>query len=133
MKDPKPPDDTAAPPRSTTAGMLPKMMLAFVIRRCTVELGRTPDAADFAHWANHQGVDPHAYCLFGRPITEREARLILKHQARLVTAKSATPFEEHQQTDDVPPPRAAADNVISLVRVRQTLGNARPARRLSGR
>ena len=31
---------------------LPKMMIGFVVRRCTVELGRAPTPAEFAAWAN---------------------------------------------------------------------------------
>ncbi|MGD9763884.1 MAG: hypothetical protein AB7V27_09245 [Candidatus Binatia bacterium] len=102
---------------------LPKMMIGFVVRRCAVELGRTPSAADFARWANGQnGASAH---VFGRPISEAEARVILHHQSRLVTARSAAPEEEWVEVDELgPPPSAAQDlgappsNVVSLAAVR---------------
>jgi hypothetical protein len=86
---------------------LPKMMLGFVVRRCTVALGRRPTAAEFANWANGGSMR-----LFGRPITEDEAALILRHQARLVTAKGATPAEQYAPTDDLAP------NVVPLAALR---------------
>jgi hypothetical protein len=97
---------------STPAARLPKMMLGFVVRRCTVELGRAPTASEFAAWANTGGGrDAH---LFGRPISEAEARVILRHQARLVSARSATP--EEQYVDEVLARPAA--NVFSLAAAR---------------
>lgn len=103
---------------------LPKMMIAFLVRRCEVELGRRPDAVAFAHWANHQGTPPNGYCLFGRRISEQEARVIIGQQARLVSAKSAAPHEQHHETDDAAAPAAAG--VVSLADVRAR-------RRASGR
>jgi len=98
---------------STPAPRLPKMMLGFVIRRCTVELGRMPSAAEFAAWANTgSGRDTH---LFGRPISENEARIILRHQARLVTAKSAAADEQYVELEPSAFPTA---NVVSLAAVR---------------
>jgi hypothetical protein len=85
------------------------MMIGFVVRRCHIELGRAPTAAEFAAWANDGNVR-----LFGRPITEREAGVILRHQARLVTAKSASPTEQYVEMDEL----AAAPNVVRLADVR---------------
>jgi hypothetical protein len=101
-------------------GRLPKMMIGFVVRRCTVELGRLPTAAEFAEWANHQdrGRGPN---LFGRPISEREASVILSHRARLVTAKSAAPEEIHVERDEWEVPPAEDGKVVRLDEVRQRL------------
>ena len=88
---------------STPAARLPRMMIAFVVRRCSVELGRQPTAAEFAAWANSG-----ATRLFGRPISEVEAGVILRHQRRLVTAKSAAIDEQHVELDDL----VAAPNVV---------------------
>lgn len=96
-------------------GAIPKMMIGFVIRRCTVALGHPPDAKEFAAWANNQVSGRRRYCLFGRPITEREARVILKHQARLVSAKSARPEEQHVEEDSA----LSVSNVVSLDRARR--------------
>ena len=98
---------------STPFSRLPKMMLGFVIRRCAVELGKMPTAAELAAWANTGGGrDAH---LFGRPISETEARVILRHQARLVTAKSAAAEEQYVERDPLAVP---APNVFSLAAVR---------------
>jgi hypothetical protein len=86
----------------------PKMMLGFVVRRCTVALGHSPSPAEFAEWANRQCNDGEPYCLFGRPITEREAALILRHPGRPVSARSATAQE--QLTDAKP----ATPNVVAF-------------------
>lgn len=96
---------------------IPKMMIAFVIRRCTVALGHTPDAKEFAAWANNQVNGRRRYCLFGRPISELEARVILKHQARLVSAKSAHPEEQHVEDDSA----MEHPNVVLLDRARRLL------------
>jgi hypothetical protein len=80
------------------------MMLGFVGRRCTVALGRRPTAEEFAAWANDGGIR-----LFGRAITADEAALILRHQARLVTAKGAASEERYVPIDDLAPP-----NVVQL-------------------
>ena len=97
---------------------LPKMMIGFVVRRCTAQLGRRPTPAEFAAWANSHGDAEREFCLFGRPISEAEANLILKHQARLVTAKSATPEEQHVEDDGLPPPPGTPSNVVRLDEVR---------------
>jgi hypothetical protein len=80
----------------TPALRLPKMMIGFVVRRCTVDLGRAPTPAEFAAWANSGG--GREIHLFGRPISDAEAHLILRHQARLVSARSAS--AEEQFVDD---------------------------------
>ena len=93
---------------------LPRMMLGFVIRRCTVELGHPPTAAELAAWANRQpNGDDQPHHLFGRPITEREAAVILKHQSRLVSAQSAQADEIYVAVDDLAALPVAA-NVVRL-------------------
>ena len=72
---------------------LPKMMLGFVVRRCTVDMGHQPSPEEFAVWANDYKHGTGIYRLFGRPITVDEARLILRHRSRIVTARSAAPHE----------------------------------------
>ena len=94
---------------STPATRLPRMMIGFVVRRCTVELGHAPTAAEFADWAN--GGNVH---LFGRPISEAEAGVILRHQRRLVTARSAAAEERYVELDGL----ALAPNVVRLADVR---------------
>src|SRR5262245_48523072 len=94
---------------STPVARLPKMMIAFVVRRCAVELGHRPSPAEFAAWANGGAVN-----VFGRPISEDEARVVLRHQARLVTARSAAADEQY--FDDAPLTPTA--NVIRLADVR---------------
>jgi hypothetical protein len=90
------------------------MMIGFVVRRCAVELGRTPTAAEFAAWANSDSADrAHR---FGRPISEAEARLILRHQSRLVSARDAT--AEETWADGVERPPARTENVVRLADVR---------------
>jgi hypothetical protein len=101
---------------------LPKMMIGFVVRRCAVELGRTPTASEFAQWANkHRGEEGEHGRIFGRSITEGEARLILAHQARLVSAKSASASEEYVEPEELSPRELAAREVISLDEARQRL------------
>ena len=85
---------------------LPKMMLGFVVRRCAVAVGHDPSAEEFAAWANAQQEGDRTFCLFGRPISVHEARLILRHPGRPVTARNATPQE--RLTDDQPVPRTGA-------------------------
>lgn len=109
MKRPEP--DATLPP---IARPLPRMMIAFVVRRCTIDLGHRPSAAEFAAWANCQGDDQSR--LFGRAISEHEAGVILKHQARLVSAKSARPDEEFEPVDELAVPPGA--NVVALADVR---------------
>ena len=72
---------------------LPKMMLGFVVRRCTVDMGHQPSPEEFAAWANNYKHGAEIYRLFGRPITVDEARVILRHRSRIVTARSAAPHE----------------------------------------
>ena len=115
---------------------LPKMMIGFVVRRCTVELGRAPTAAEFAHWANTYRDDERKNGrVFGRSISESEARLILAHQGRLVSAKGAAAGEEYVEPKEISPRELAAREVISLDEARQRL--ARRSRsgqpRLDGR
>ena len=92
----RPDHDTDATP---VARPLPRMMIGFIVRRCTNELGHDPTPAEFANWANAQEGTETLH-LFGRAISEREAEVILKHRARLVSAKSARPDEEHVPTDE---------------------------------
>ena len=73
---------------------LPKMMLGFVIRRCAVAVGHEPNAAEFARWANAYPDGGRTVHLFGRPISEREAQVILRHRGRPVAARTASPHEE---------------------------------------
>ena len=89
-------------------------MLAFIVRRCTVDLGHKPSAAELAAWSNACASDPESRHLFGRPISESEAALILKHQTRLVSAKSARPFEEYVEADELQTMLRAPSNVVSL-------------------
>lgn len=101
---------------------LPKMMIGFVVRRCAVELGHPPSAVEFARWANASETrDAH---VFGRPITTAEAGLILRHQARLVSARSAAPEERWVAVDEL---TAAAPNIVDLAaaRARRTVARGR--------
>ncbi len=111
----------------TPGGRLPRMMIGFVVRRCTVDLGRAPTPAEFAMWANHRGANGTRYALFGRPITEAEARVILRHQARLVTARSAAPDERYKEVEDWDLPAVPGSNVIPFVEARARLTAARNA------
>jgi hypothetical protein len=98
------------------------MMIGFVVRRCTVELGHAPTPAEFAAWANASETrDAH---VFGRPITTAEAGLILRHQSRLVSARSATQDEQWQEVDEL---TLAGPNVVDLaaVRARRAVGRGR--------
>ena len=96
---------------------LPKMMLGFVVRRCTVELGHPPSADEFADWANHYREGDRIFKLFGRLITVAEARLILRHPARVVSARGAAPHECVLPEEELPP-KASLAEVISLAAVR---------------
>ena len=112
-------------------GRLPKMMLAFVVRRCTVELGRVPSAQEFADWANNQGEGRPGPSLFGRPITIDEANLILRHRSRLVSAKSAAPGEEHVERDEWETTAPAEPGkVVRLADLRQRLSPTPPRKPL---
>jgi hypothetical protein len=111
-----------------TPPRLPKMMIGFVVRRCTVELGHRPSPAEFAAWANREG-DEH--CVFGRPISEDEAGLILRHQARLVTARSASGEERWVDESELPPGlrREPGSNVIRFPGPRGGAAGASPLNR----
>ena len=90
---------------------LPKMMLGFVVRRCTVAVGHEPSAEEFATWANMQQEGDRTFCLFGRAISIEEARLILRHPGRPVTARTAAPHEQLRDDAQVRPTRAASASV----------------------
>ncbi len=70
----------------------PKIMLGFVVRQCAVALGHRPSPEELVEWANNQGKDRDRHCLFGRPITIAEARVILRHPGRPVTVRSTDPY-----------------------------------------
>jgi hypothetical protein len=98
------------------------MMIGFVVRRCAVELGRAPTAAEFASWANtYRDTGGQSARVFGRSISETEAHLILKHQGRLVSAKSAAGGEEYVELQEVAPRDVAAREVVSLDEARRRL------------
>jgi hypothetical protein len=99
---------------------LPKMTIAFVIRRCIRELGHAPTPRELAEWANRE--NPERLRPFGRSISEQEAALMLRHQDRLVTARSAQADERHVEQHELPA------NVISLSAVRAQLGPRRRVR-----
>ena len=82
--------------------MLPKMMLGFVVRRCTVAVGHKPSAEEFAKLANNYRQGDRTICLFGRPISISEARAILRHPGREVSAHSAKPAEQLASDDGLP-------------------------------
>ena len=96
---------------------LPKMMLGFVIRRCAVAVGHEPSPAEFAHWANAYPDGKRTVHLFGRPISEREAQVILRHRSRPVAARSASANEELRDE----PLDFAPGKVTSLDEVRMRL------------
>ncbi len=96
---------------------LPKMMLGFVVRRCTVEVGHQPSPEEFAAWANSYRDGDRTYNLFGRPISVEEARVILRHRSRVVTARSAAPHE-CVAADDGPVNGNGSAPVVSLARAR---------------
>ena len=93
------------------------MMLGFVVRRCTVEMGHPPSPEEFVAWANHYKEGDRVFSLFGRPITVDEARLILRHPARVVSAKGAAAHECVLPDEDVTG-RAGLAEIISLAAVR---------------
>ena len=70
----------------------PKIMLGFVVRQCAVAIGHRPSPEELVEWANNQGQGRQRHCLFGRPITIAEARVILRHPGRPVTVRSADPY-----------------------------------------
>ncbi len=95
---------------------LPKMMIGFVIRRCAVAVGHDPSPEEFAQWANEYREAGRRVSLFGRPISIDEARLILKHRGRPVSARSAAPHEI--LVDEAAAP-ARLQNVMSLSEARE--------------
>ncbi len=106
-----------------------KMMLAFVIRQCEIDLGHPPTAAELAAWANNGGRSGRRVFLFGRPISEAEARVILRRPSRLVSAKAAHELDPSEVNGD----RALAENVIQLSDARHRLTRRMTQRRPSAR
>ncbi len=92
---------------------LPKMMLGFVVRRCAVAVGHEPSAEEFARWANNYVHNEQSICLFGRPISVNEARIILRHRGRPVSARGAAAHEVFNDVDE-----AELGNVVSLAAAR---------------
>jgi hypothetical protein len=101
------PDETKA---------LPKMMLGFVVRRCAAAVGHDPTPEEFAAWANNQRDGHRTFRLFGRPISVGEARLILRHKGRPVTARSATRQEQAASDVSLPNVTSFASAVARLKR-----------------
>jgi hypothetical protein len=83
---------------SSPLAQLPKMMLGFVVRRCAAAIGHDPSAEEFTAWANTYHDGERITYLFGRPITVGEARVIMRHRGRTVSARSAAP---HEQIEDI--------------------------------
>lgn len=105
---------------------LPKMMLGFVIRRCAAALGHDPTPVEFARWANSYVDGEHKVHLFGRPISETEAQVILRHRGRPVAARSASRAE--QLSDDETKTAAGKVTSLSEVKARLQAGTRRKAR-----
>lgn len=132
MAEDKRPDRTApragSTPRSTgdryvPPPKLPKISLGFVIRRCVTELGRRPTPAEFSAWANTAGELGSA--LFGRRISAVEAEVILRHQARPVTARTARAHEgaaAHDLPDGLRPSADVRDKVVDFAAIRARTG-----------
>lgn len=82
-------------------------------------LGRRPSAREFSQWANTAGEMGTA--IFGRRVTEQEAEVILRHQGRPVTARSAHPHEVVHE-DELPaalrPSGDVRDKVVDFAAVR---------------
>ncbi len=98
---------------------LPRISIGFVVRRCTMALGRRPTPPEFRDWANTAGEQGTA--VFGRPISVYEAEVILRHQARPVTARTAQPHEAVDQAELPAELRASADvrdKVVDFAAVR---------------
>jgi hypothetical protein len=96
---------------SSPLPQLPKMMLGFVVRRCAATIGHDPSAEEFTAWANTYHDGERTIYLFGRPITIAEARLIMRHRGRPVSARSAAAQEQIGDTLDSARP---ASNVTSF-------------------
>lgn len=108
---------------------LPKMMLGFVIRRCAAALGHDPTPTEFAQWANAYVDGERNVHLFGRPISETEAQIMLRHRGRPVAARSASPSERLE--DDRAEILPGKVTLLSEVKARLQAGTRRKAR--SGR
>jgi hypothetical protein len=65
-----------------------KVMLGFIVRKCTMHLGHPPTADEFAAWANDQEENGHRYSIFGRPISPSTAEIMLRRLERLVSVRS---------------------------------------------
>lgn len=91
---------------------LPKISIGFVVRRCTLALGRRPSAREFSEWANTAGENGAA--VFGRPITVEQAEVILRHQGRPVSARTAQPYEVVSNLE-LPAELRASDDVRGKV------------------
>lgn len=101
------------------AGDLPKISIGFVVRRCVLALGRRPSAREFSQWANTAGEQGTA--IFGRRVSEQEAAVILRHQGRPVTARSAHPHEvvaEHELPEGLRPSADVRDKVVDFAAIR---------------
>lgn len=94
------------------AGRLPKISIGFIVRRCTLALGHRPSAREFSEWANTAA--EHGAALFGRPITIDQAEVILRHQGRPVTARTAQPYEV-ASNEELPAELRASDDVRDKV------------------
>jgi hypothetical protein len=96
---------------SSPVPQLPKMMLGFVVRRCAAAIGHDPSAEEFTAWANTYHDGERTIYLFGRPITIAEARVIMRHRGRPVTARTVAP---HERIDDILDSANRGDNVTSF-------------------
>jgi hypothetical protein len=63
-------------------------MLGFIVRKCTIALGRPPTPEEFADWANSQEEKGRRYNLFGRAISPSTAEVMLRHLGRSVVVRS---------------------------------------------
>src|SRR5437879_5568577 len=99
---------------------LPKMMLGFVVRRCAVTLGHEPSPEDVAAWANTHNDGGRTFSLFGRPISVGEARAILRHPARLVSARGAQPHESVVTDEQMVPGSNVTSFRAAVARLRAT-------------
>lgn len=102
---------------------LPKISLGFVVRRCVMELGRRPTPREFSDWANSAGELGSA--VFGRRINPYEAEVILRHQARPVTARTAHPHEvvsAQELPEALRPSADVRDKVVDFAAIRARTG-----------
>jgi len=100
---------------------LPKMMLGFVVRRCAAEVGHHPSAEEFAAWANCYQNGDQTVNLFGRPISTQEAKLILKHPERPVSARGAAPYELAETAPPIPGKVTSFAAAAARLRARKTV------------